>query len=96
MYAVLRMSMGTCQIVIAEPLRPKAIPCVTQYEQRSAIMREWAAARPSRALFLDFDALSLAPNAPPTTRSWDKHYMCAPHHGMDWWLDLQLFPRWAC
>ena len=39
-------------------------------------MRDWAAVRPGRALFLDFDALSLSPNAPPTTRDWDKHYMC--------------------
>ena len=34
-------------------------------------------------LFLDFDALSLALNPPPTTRDWDKHYMCAPAHEQD-------------
>ena len=49
-----------------------------QYEQRNAFMRSWAAQRQRRVLFLDFDALSLAPNAPPTTRDWDKHYMCGP------------------
>ena len=48
-------------------------------------MRSWAAQRQRRVLFLDFDALSLAPNPPPTTRDWDKHYMCG-------FLELRSLP----
>ena len=39
-------------------------------------MAAWAAQHPGRALALDFNGMSLAANAPPTTINWDKHYMC--------------------
>ncbi len=65
-------------MVVTQPAtRHYLLGCIAaQYEQRNAFMRSWAAQRQRRVLFLDFDALSLAPNAPPTTRDWDKHYMC--------------------
>ena len=39
-------------------------------------MAAWAAKFPGRVMALDFDGMSLAANAPPTTINWDKHYMC--------------------
>ena len=47
-----------------------------QYLERNEAMEAWAAKHLGRVLRLDFDALSLAANAPPTTRDWDKHYVC--------------------
>lgn len=39
-------------------------------------MAAWAAKHPGRVMALDFNGMSLAANAPPTTINWDKHYMC--------------------
>lgn len=62
------------------------------YRSRNEIMKQWVAERPagSNILFVDFDAMSLAANAPPICAKENWHYQVSLLAGLECKVNVVL------